>query len=232
MAFTYPVLKQDSQLNDPAAVKKLVKLLLEYDSSFDIEGLSKFDYQVAYAVDEYQRANGLVRDTVVGKCTWKALMKEDMDINHYGLQPQAVAQPNESICWMAATATLLQCSLNQISSGSAQYTNGGLNNDDNNLKLYAKEHFMRWERVSFNPGSLGSLLIQKRMIMMNVDDDYAGYQPGANFHWLVLFRMRTDGSSTGTTLTFWDPMPANKGSRLSMSLNKFKGFYKSHMAKI
>jgi hypothetical protein len=224
---TYPVLQLGGP-NKKDDVKKLHKLLEKHYPDFANADGTTFDEDTKDCVWQYQQDNGLVRDGVCGPNTWRALKGEDIDVNFEGeftIRPQ----PDPARCWQAAAAMLFNSPLAQVGKGTAYFENGGLGNDDANLRLFASEQGLRYETY---PLSLyvNIILHMHRRFMVNIDDDYAGFKAGNNTHWVVIGRMRSNGSEAGTTFGITDPAPAG-GGRFGMSFKRLKSLYRGLMYK-
>jgi len=231
MPFNYQVLKANNAGNDKDAVQKFMEAFPKADPDFDPPTSGKYNSDCADQIKIWQLNNGLVSDGVCGPNTWRAILGEDWDFNCRHAASE-VFQPTKKDCWRAATATLLRVPMSSVPLGTAQYDNGGLNNAEGNLRTFASEHGMAYDKVNMSPGNLVSTLAMRQRFMVNVNDDYAGKVPGNNTHWMVLHRVRTDFWMTagGTSVTFWDPMPVGMGQdKRTLSFAKFKEFYICHM---
>lgn len=231
MPFDYQVLQANNAGNDKDAVKKFMDEFPKVDPDFGAPTSGKYNSDCADAVKHWQLNNGLVSDGVCGPNTWRAILGEDWDFN-YRHGASEIFQPTLKECWRAATATLLRVGRSRVALGTAQYDNGGLNNAEGNLRTFASEHGLVYDKVNFSAGSLASTLAMRDRFMVNVNDDYAGKVPGNNTHWMVLHRIRTDFwmTSGGTSVTFWDPLPVGSGyEKRTMSFAKFKQYYICHM---
>jgi hypothetical protein len=223
---TYPVLQLGGP-NKKDDVKKLNKLLEEWYPEFPNGHSATFDGDTKTYVETFQRDAGLVRDGVCGPNTWRALLGEDIDVNFEGEFTQR-PQPNPAHCWKAAVAMVRDCPVAMVQHGTADYFNGGLGNEPENLRLFAREQGLRYESYPFSL-YVHIILHMHRRFMVNIDDDYAGYKAGNDSHWVVIGRMRSDGSEAGTTFSISDPAPTNLGNRSAMSFKRLKSLYRGFM---
>lgn len=187
---------------------------------------SAFDGPTEMAVKRFQRANWLLEDGVVGRCTWAAIdhTEQYAILNSVRLVPQWTP----ATCWSAATAMILGTQA-CISPGDATAgaTVGILNDSDNdepaNMRRFAAFHGLTMlPPQTWTPDGLAALL-RGRPLMINTLWDSQGYigRRGSSGHMRVIAGIRGDGTGDGTTLRIYDPWPPHRGEIYSRIYGPF-----------
>jgi hypothetical protein len=193
-----------------------------------------FGTRTQSAVRHYQDDNWLVKDGVVGKCTWNALtgQEEYTSLDRITLVPQWT----NSTCWSAATAMLLGMSACMAPGPAEASAEAGLLNDSEstnpvNTAKYARYHGLTMlPPQSWTARGLAKLLLTHKRVMVDALWDVTSYVQGngSSGHMMVIGGIRGDGTENGTTIRIFDPWPVGKGSIYSVNygslMRKVPGF--------
>jgi hypothetical protein len=185
-----------------------------------------FGSKTRYAVERYQNDQWLVKDGIVGRCTWNALK---------GLEQYVISTPTDLVpqwtnttCWSAATAMLLgmrAC----MSSGPATATpESGLLNDSDTMSLENTRKFAQYHGLtmlapqSWTANGLARLLGTHKRLMVDALWDVRSYIAGwgSSGHMMIIAGIRGDGTESGTTVRIYDPWPVGKGSVYSANYGR------------
>ena len=183
--------------------------------SEDIETNGKFGPHTKYFVERFQSSARLKMDGVVGKMTWAALRGTEK-FNCYD-EPYSVKAADDFTCWAAATAMLKKLhhpDTSRNADARVEYQSngnvGGLGNDDENMKKYARHHnFGAVTGQIISCEQLGNLLTMFGRLMINMKGVSSKMMAGNpnDSHLVVVGGMRGDGTPKGTTLMIFDTSP-------------------------
>ncbi len=203
----------------------------------DIKVNGKFNAHTKKFVENYQDSAMLYKDGKVGAKTWAALLGEEK-YNCYDL-PNLVSANDETDCWAAATAMLLDqpypIERSMVSDQSIIFENrtdgkvGGLFNSDESMRAFS--HYFNFEMVKgeLTCSQLSELVHRYGRIMLNMKgvDSYMNGGNSNNSHFVVLVGLRGGGNAGDTTLLMYNPSatPGNAGVRLNASYQYFRWKY-------
>ncbi len=199
-------------------VKELQNLLkLRLGSIVNLKEDGVFGMNTWRAVLMFQKREWLVEDGQAGPCTWAALRQtEQYKILH---PVRLIPQHDSTSCWLAATSMLLNMSISRSSVPSSLIAgNGALFNDSElNSPVHTEQFAKHFNLQMYHPQSwsaegLASLLRMGPLathILWNVSGYVNGM--GSRGHFAVIAGIRGDGTSLGTTLRIYDPLPVNRG---------------------
>lgn len=206
-------------------VKELQRLLNEkMKLSPPLKDDGAFGLKTRSAVERYQTDQWLVKDGVVGRCTWNAL--KDLEKYVIYTPTELVPQWTNTTCWSASTAMLLgmrAC----MSPGPATADSGLLNDSEkmspDNTKTYAKYHGLSMSAPqSWTADGLARLLGAHKRLMVDALWDVSSYVAGqgSSGHMMVIAGIRGDGTEFGSTVRIVDPWPVGRGSVYSANYGR------------
>lgn len=173
------------------------------------------------SVERYQTDQWLVKDGVVGRCTWNAL--NGLETYTIYTPTSLVPQWTNTTCWSAATAMLLGMHACMSSGPATALPETGLLNDSQNMSPDNTSKFAKYHGLimlppqSWTADGLGKLLSVHKRLMVDALWDVSSYVAGrgSSGHMMVIAGIRGDGTEFGTTVRIFDPWPVGRGSMYS-----------------
>lgn len=186
----------------------------------------QFGQKTHDAVRRFQRESWLVIDGQAGACTMNALRGTEAYLIDHSIR--LVPQPTDTTCWAAATAMLLNESVQSVMRRNSSFsTSGGLPNDSEFDDPRTMERYATANRLglmygqSWTATGFAATLQGRGALMMNIlwnpagylslDPDNPGQYLGSSGHMVVASGIRGDGTEKGTTLRIHDPWPPGRG---------------------
>jgi hypothetical protein len=219
----------------------LLNGILKYEDrtmySDDIKVNGKFNTHTKEFVEYFQNAAHLYKDGKVGPKTWAALLGEEK-YNCYDL-PNLVSATDDTDCWAAATAMLLDqpfpIDKSFVSDKSVVFENrtdgqvGGLFNEDGNMRKFARSFNFEMVKGELSCEQLCELVHRYGRIMLNMFgvNSHMRNSNSDDSHLVTLVGARGGGSSSNTTLLMYNPSctPGAAGVRLNASYQYFRYKY-------
>ncbi|MBA2669751.1 MAG: peptidoglycan-binding protein [Gemmatimonadetes bacterium] len=218
------VLKRGSTGPAVAELQRLLDSRLVPNPRLVTDG--QFGQKTYDAVRGYQRETWLVVDGQAGLCTMNALRGTEAYMIDYSIR--LVPQPTDTTCWAAATAMLLNESVQSVLRRNSSFsTSGGLPNDSEfddprTMERYAAANRLglmygqSWTATGFaatmqGRGALMMNILWNPVGYLSLDPDNPGQYLGSSGHMVVASGIRGDGTEKGTTLRIHDPWRPGRG---------------------
>lgn len=218
------MLNVTSQSESTMELQRLLNLRLNPSPNLKVDGI--FGQNTRRAVLQFQNAQWLVEDGLVGPCTWAALRQTE---KYTILHPvMLIPQQDRSACWLASTSMLLrQCIPRSSVPPSLLAADGGLLNDSEiNEPVHTQAYARHFSLKMYYPQSWTALALANILlagpvathILWNVTNYLRG--AGSSGHFAVIAGIRGDGTAKGTTLRIYDPLPVLRGRIRSFNYHK------------